>query len=88
VLNFFSRIGFVVNHKRVIDTVEMVQKDTIRDYLTMQDSENKDSEEIRKMICDIRENCKLLQELSLETPIIAQIKAKIENVEMFGLGRK
>ena len=30
-LNFFSRVGFVVNHKRIIDTVEeMLQKDTIK----------------------------------------------------------
>jgi hypothetical protein len=87
-LNFFSKIGFVVNHKRIIDTVEMVQKDTIRDYLIMQNSENKDPEEIRKIRNDIRENCKLLQELSLGTPIIAQIKTRIENVEVFGPGRK
>jgi hypothetical protein len=37
-LNFFSKIGFVVNHKRIIDTVEMVQTDTIRDYLIMQNT--------------------------------------------------
>jgi hypothetical protein len=54
----------------------------------MQNSENKDPEEIRKIRNDIRENCKLLQELSLGTPIIAQIKTRIENVEVFGPGRK
>ena len=87
-LNFFSKIGFVVNHKRIIDTVEMLQKDTIRDYLIMQNSENKNPEKIRKIRNDISENCKLLQELSLGTPIIAQIKTRIENVEVFGPGRK
>jgi hypothetical protein len=81
-INFFSKIGFVVNHKRIIDTVEMVQKDTIRDYLILQNSENKEPEEIRKIRYDIRENCKLLQELSLGTPIIAQIKNKIEPAQM------
>ena len=83
-LNYFSRIGFVVNHKKIIDTVEMIQKDTIRDYLILQNSttNNKDPEEVRKLRYDIRENCKLLQELSLGTPIIAQIKSKIENAQM------
>lgn len=87
-LNFFSKIGFVINHKRIIDTVEMVQKDTIKDYLIMQNSEKKDPEEIRKMRYDIRENCKLLQDLSLGTPIIAQIKTRIENAKVFESGRK
>ncbi len=82
-LSYFSKVGFVVKHKQIIDVIEMVQKDTIRDYLILQNStNNKDPEEIRRLRYEIRENAKLLQELSLGTPIIAQIKAKIENVEM------
>lgn len=89
-LSYFTKVGFVVNHKRIIDIVEMVQKDTIRDYLILQNSvtNNKDPEEIRRLRYDIRENCKLLQELSLGTPIIAQIKAKIDqNVEVLQSGK-
>jgi hypothetical protein len=85
-LNYFSRIGFVVNHKRIIDTVEMVQTDTIKDYLIMQNSKNKDPEELRKIRYDIRENAKLLQELSLGTPIIAQIKNKINQAQILQSG--
>ena len=83
-LNFFSRVGFVVNHKRIIDTVEKMQQDTLKDYLIEQSKsyENKNKNEISKLRYEIRENCKLMQELSLGTPIIAQIKAKIENVEV------
>lgn len=87
-LSYFTKVGFVVKHKEIIDVIEMVQKDTIRDYLILQNKEIKDPEEIRRLRYDIRENCKLLQELSLGTPIIAQIKAKIDqkNVEVLQSG--
>ena len=83
-LNYFTKIGFTVKHKQIIDTIEMVQQDTIRDYLIEQNKphETRDKLEIRQLRYDIRENAKLIQELSLGTPIIAQIKAKIDHVEM------
>jgi len=81
-LNYFTKIGFTVKHKQIIDTIEMVQQDTIRDYLIEQNSPNKDKLEIRQLRYDIRENAKLIQELSLGTPIIAQIRAKVDHVEM------
>jgi len=87
-LNYFSKIGFVVKHKEIIDVVEMVQKDTIRDYLIEQSKsfELKNKNEIARLRYEIRENAKLIQELSLGTPIIAQIKAKINNVEVLQSG--
>ena len=86
-LNYFTKVGFVVKHKQIIDVVEMVQKDTIRDYLILQQNKQiKDPEEIRRLRYDIRENAKLIQELSLGTPIIAQIKAKIDHVEVLQSG--
>jgi hypothetical protein len=80
-LNYFTKIGFVVKHKQVIEVIEMVKKDTIRDYLIEQDKphELKNKDQIQRLRYDIRENAKLLQELSLGTPIIAQIKARINN---------
>jgi hypothetical protein len=35
-LNYFTRIGFVVKHKQIIEIVEMLNKDSIRDYLIEQ----------------------------------------------------
>jgi hypothetical protein len=35
-LNYFSRVSFVIKHKQILEVVEMVQKDTIRDYLIEQ----------------------------------------------------
>lgn len=86
-LNYFTKVGFVVKHKQIIDVVEMVQKDTIRDYLILQQNKQiKEPEEIRRLRYDIRENAKLIQELSLGTPIIAQLKAKIDHVEVLQSG--
>ena len=61
----------------------MIQKDTIRDYLVEQNriGEDKNKYDIRQLRYEIRENAKLLQELSLGTPIIAQIKAKIDQLQ-------
>ena len=86
-LSYFTKIGFVVKHKQILDVIEMIQKDTIRDYLIEQNRGiNRNPNEIRQLRYDIRENSKLIQELSLGTPIVAQIKAKIENVEMLQSG--
>jgi hypothetical protein len=83
-LSYYSRVGFLVKHKQVLEVVEMVQQDTIRDYLIEQSKphEKRNPELIMKYRYEIRENAKLLQELSLGTPIIAQIKARIDNVEV------
>ncbi len=81
-MSYFSRVGFVIKHQQIIEVVEMVQKDTIRDYLIEQNkqpAERRNLDLIQKLRYEIRENAKLLQELSLGTPVIAQIKAKLEH---------
>ena len=82
-LNYFTRIGFVIKHQQIIEVIEMVQKDTIRDYLIEQNQTGEDRSQfnVRSLRTDIRENAKLLQELTLGTPIIAQIKAKLDQRE-------
>jgi hypothetical protein len=66
----------------------MVQHDTLKDYLIEKSKpfEIRNKNEISKLRYEIRENAKLLQELSLGTPVIAQIKAKIENAQMLQSG--
>lgn len=82
-LSYFTRIGFVVKHMQIIEVVEMIQKDIIRDYLVEKDKpeEIRNKNEIRQLRYEIRENSKLLQEISLGTPILAQIKAKIDQLQ-------
>ena len=83
-LNYFSRIGFLVKHKQIIEIVEKMQQDSLKDYLIVQSKpfEVRNKNEVSKLRYEIRESAKLLQELYLGTPIIAQIKAKIENAQM------
>ena len=83
-LSYFTKVGFVVKHKQIIEVVETLQQDSLRDYLTEQSKpyEIRNKNEISRLRYEIRESAKLLQELSLGTPIIAQIKAKIDHVEM------
>jgi len=80
-ISYFSKIGFVVKHKQIIEVAEKMQQDTLKDYLIEQSKsyELKNKNEISKLRYEIRESAKLLQELYLGTPIIAQIKAKIDN---------
>ena len=79
-LNYFSKIGFIVKHKQIIEVIEKMQQDTLKDYLKEQSKpyEIRNKNEIRRLRFEIRENAKLLQDLSLGTPIIAQIKAKLD----------
>jgi hypothetical protein len=62
-----------------------MQQDTLKDYLieNSKSYELKNKNEISKLRYEIRESAKLLQELYLGTPIIAQLKAKIDHVEVF-----
>jgi hypothetical protein len=84
-LNYFTRVGFVVKHKKIIEIIENLVKDILRDYLIEQSKPyaQKDMELIQKLRSEIMEACKILQDLSLGTPIITQIKAKIEHAESF-----
>jgi hypothetical protein len=83
-INYFSRIGFVVKHKQIIEVIEQMQQDTLKDYLIENSKpfEIRNKNEISKLRYEIRESAKLLQELYLGTPIIAQLKAKLDHVEV------
>ena len=63
-INYFSKVGFVVKHKQVIEVIEGLQQDTLKDYLIEQSRplEIKKKNEISKLRYEIRESAKLLQE--------------------------
>jgi hypothetical protein len=50
--------------------------------------ELKNKNEISKLRYEIRESAKLLQELYLGTPIIVQIKSKIDNAQMLIINKE
>lgn len=82
-LNNFTRIGFVQSHKEQIENIQRLLNDSLRSFLveTSRRLADRDEDRILKLKSDIRENVKLLSELSLGTPILASIKAKLEQKE-------
>jgi ribosomal protein L15 len=80
-LNHFTRVGFVSNHKKQIEEIQNIQNDSLHQLFeeTIKKNKRRDEHKILKLKADIRENSKLLSELSLGTPIISAIKAKLQD---------
>jgi mevalonate kinase len=76
-LNHFTRVGFITHHKEQIETVRMLQRDSIEVLQIEKQRDPRNQLLILKMREDIRENTRLLSELGVGTPIIAAIKAKM-----------
>jgi len=83
-MDWFSSVGFAQTHRRQTEDVENINNDSIhRLYqLTHQNIlgkiERVDENLILKLKDDIRQNIKLLAELSEATPVILAIKKRIE----------
>ena len=77
-LNNFTRMGFIINHKKQIENIEAILEDSLKQFFYEKDKKNRDERKIQQLKNDIRENTKLLSELNLGTPIISSIKAKLE----------
>lgn len=85
-LNYFCRIGFVTQHRELMENVQLILDDSNRRLLTEQQRQVNDANReiianrIDRLKEDIRESVILLSELSLGSPIIAQIKAKMNDL--------
>jgi len=66
-----------------MDVIDTLQKDTLRDYLTENSKpyEEKNYSRIQMYRNLLRENSKLLSDLSAGSPIISQVKARIDEAE-------
>jgi hypothetical protein len=82
-INQYTKVGFLTTYKEIFDVIDIVQKDTLRDYLAENSKpyEEKNHARIQTYRNSLRENSKLLSELSAGSPIIAQIKARIDTAE-------
>ena len=80
----YAKVGFLTTYKNIFDVIEIIQKDTLRDYFTENSKpyEEKNHVRIQTYRNNLRENSKLLTELSEASPIIAQIKARIDRAEI------
>ena len=76
---WFTKIGFVQHHKKLIEDLHKVQDDRLKQFFveTEKPTENQDAKLISQLNYDIRENAKLLSELGLVTPIGTNIKKRI-----------
>ena len=76
---WFTKIGFVQHHKKLIEDLHKVQDDRLKQFFveTEKLTENQDAKLISQLNYDIRENAKLLSELGLVTPIGTNIKKRI-----------
>jgi len=81
--DWFTRIGFVQHHKRHMEDLLKVQDDSMHQFYVETQKEPRDWRTISQLNYNIRENIRLLSELSLGTPIIAAIRSKLDKVEKF-----
>lgn len=77
-LNQFTRIGFVQNHRKLLDDATKVYEGSLNRYFIESIRNPPDKELIIKLESSYRENAKLVSDLSAGTPIIAALKAKLQ----------
>ena len=80
---FFTRTGFVIELRKRMEEIELVQKTCMR--LLKSELDKPESQQNRnwllKLIHEIRENNHLLSEKDIDNPIIEQIKKQIDKSE-------
>ena len=78
-LNYFTRIGFLQQHRKLMDDIQKIHDDSLNRYFyeSIKSREERNEDLILKLKADIRENAKLLAEFTLSTPIISAIKQKL-----------
>jgi len=78
---FFTRTGFVIELKKRMEEIELVQKTCMR--LLKSELDKPESQQNRnwllKLIHEIRENNELLSEKDIDNPIIEQVKKRIDD---------
>jgi len=82
-MNYQARIGFVIEHKKRINEMEIVQKELMKLLLseTIKDENKQNKELILKISSQIESANKRLSELNLGSPVIAEIKNQVKEKE-------
>src|ERR687888_2393819 len=80
-LSQFTKLGFVTEHRKHIDEVNKARSDMWHMILEEQvkPAEQQDKLLIAKLYSQIQENIKLASALNLGTPVVAKIKAMVDN---------
>ena len=79
-ITYYARQGFVEFYRKRIAEMEMIQKETFRQWLieTSRPDSEKNKELILKLVSELRSNNQQLTSLGMVTPIIATIKNLID----------
>jgi len=76
-VSWYTKVGFLIRHKQSLEKMDKLEQQTWKDYLIEWNKPEhlRNPELIIKYRNEMRKNVKLETELSLGTPIVAQIKA-------------
>jgi hypothetical protein len=78
-LNHFTRVGFVKSHQGHLNSINKIRDELMHQLeKEISNKNNRDEDKILKIIDRIMEATKLLVGLDMGSPIIAEIKAKLE----------
>jgi len=76
-LTYYTRIGFVQEHRQLLDNIKRVQEDRLRQFWLEAQRETRNERLISLLNHDIIDNSRLIADLMDGTPIIASIKARL-----------
>ncbi|HJT85419.1 MAG TPA: hypothetical protein VJ697_13145 [Nitrososphaeraceae archaeon] len=81
-LTYFTKAGFLLHHKQLLDSINMIQQDNFKRLVKELEKPYKQQNELKILAIkrDIRENIKTLAELGTSTPIVSQVKKKMEQL--------
>ena len=85
-ISYYARQGFVEFYRKRIQEMEMIQKETLKQWLveTNRPDSQKDKNLILKLVAELRANNQHLASLGMVTPIIATIKNIMDKKEKLG----
>ncbi len=85
-ISYYARQGFVEFYRKRIAEMEMIQKETMKQWLieTNKPESQKDKRLILSLIAELRSNNQHLTSLGMVTPIIATIKNIIDKKDKTG----
>ena len=80
-ISYYARQGFVEFYRKRIAEMEMIQKETLKQWLdeTSKPESQKNKNLILKLVAELRSNNQHLTSLGMVTPIIGTIKNLIDN---------
>jgi hypothetical protein len=75
-LNEFTRIGFVIQHRRLIENIERIYQDNLNRFFieSRKDPSIRNEDLILKLNANIRENTTLLQNLGVGSPVEVRLE--------------